>query len=32
MFVYSLDGLKIEGDIAEDIQIEESETTARAPV
>jgi DMSO reductase family type II enzyme chaperone len=32
MFVYSLEGLEIEGDVAADVEIEESETTARSGV
>ena len=32
MFVYSLDGLKIEGGIPEDAEIEENDTTARSAV
>jgi DMSO reductase family type II enzyme chaperone len=32
MFVYSLDGLKIEGDASTDLEIEENEITARAAV
>lgn len=32
MFVYSLDGLKIDGDLANDVEIEDNETTARSGV
>ena len=32
MFVYSLDGLEIDGDIANDVEIEDNEITARAGV
>ena len=32
MFVYSLDGLKIDGDLAKDVEIEDNEITARSGV
>ncbi len=32
MFVYSLDGLKIDSEAPQDVEIEENETTARAGV
>lgn len=32
MFVYSLDGLEIDGDLAKDVEIEDNEITARAGV
>lgn len=32
MFVYSLDGLKIDGDLANDVEIEDNEITARSGV